>query len=58
MLTVDILVYVRGVDMDSKVTICGVPHTIKYKEEMPWEKTEVSNSSKLLDATLKETDSV
>lgn len=25
----DILVYVRGVDMDSKVTICGIPHKIE-----------------------------
>ena len=121
----DILVYVRGADMDSKVTICGIPHKIeivydgfnnddmlgqieyapaiiklngkmsnemmnvtcihevvhgmlthlgyndlsnnenlvcglataidsvfKFKEEMPWEKTEVSNLKELLETAL------
>ena len=36
----------------------AISGTFKFREEMPWEKTEVSNSSKLLDAVLNEQDSV
>lgn len=128
---VDIPVYVRGVNMEGKVTICGIPHKIdvvydgfnndetlrqieyapaiiklngkmsdemmnvtcihevvhsmlthlgyvdlsnnenlvcglataidsvfKFKEDMPWEKTEVSNLKELLETALNEPDSV